>query len=515
MSHASLSPADFVSPVGYLGPQETTPYYPTGDLREDRSLTFNTAMDSIDDLEVYLQGNDDVRIATKLSELAQSLSDLGLREYALDISGFALDIFEQPYLATPNNHRLHVASVLALQANILCDLKRNEEGRDAAERAVTLCKEHRDSQTGPVPELAYTLLNYAVLLTSIGLKDESAAVAFELLGEVDESEPEMKNVSALCKLCLSSTRIGDDDDMALSMAEETMELTHSSSDGSSQTVLVGALLNRSKILSSRGENDTAVSTSAEAVTLLRSISTTRPVFTLFLAHALDAHAHNLFKASRQGESYSTIHDAVELWQTLRVSAPGALARPLAWALFELAKFRHKGGDRNALREELRIAESAVDMFREGEPVDAPGLAEALYLFADRMLELDKNQEAATYVEESVHYFREASSKDQKYALDLIFSLSLASSCLACTERANDAFEYAKQAVEVQHERKGAEDEQYGGHLQKLLMDVVFRATEIDRQDEAFPWFQELQALGALGGMHRFSFCRLGNLTMSL
>jgi len=34
------------------------------------------------------------------------------------------------------------------------------------------------------------LLNYAVLLCGIGpSRDESAAVAFELLGEVDESQP--------------------------------------------------------------------------------------------------------------------------------------------------------------------------------------------------------------------------------------------------------------------------------------------------------------------------------------
>ncbi|KAI0003648.1 hypothetical protein BJV74DRAFT_881489 [Russula compacta] len=189
MTCASLSPADFECPVGYLGPSESTPFYPTGDLGRDRDLAYNIAMDSLDDLDVYLQGSDDVRIANKLFELAQALSDLGLREYALNVSGSALDAFERSFVAAPNNFRLHVALVLSLRANILCDLMRNEESRDAVERAVTLCKEHQDSQTGPVPELAYTSLNYAVLLGSIGLKDESAAVAFELLGEADESQP--------------------------------------------------------------------------------------------------------------------------------------------------------------------------------------------------------------------------------------------------------------------------------------------------------------------------------------
>ncbi|KAI0003649.1 hypothetical protein BJV74DRAFT_476929 [Russula compacta] len=304
----------------------------------------------------------------------------------------------------------------------------------------------------------------------------------------------MNNISALCKLCLSNSRIRVDDDMALSMAEETIELARTSLDASSQTVLAGALLNKSKVLSLRGQNDTALSFSAEAVTLLRGMTVTRPVLALFLAHALDTHARHLSEANRKDESYLALQDAVELWHTLRVFAPGALTRPLAWALFQLAKFRHTCGDKNALRNELRVAESAVDMFREVIPLDVPGLADALYLLGDRMLKLDKNREAATYAEESVQYYREATSEDHVYALDLVFSLSLASSCLACTERASDALEYAKEAVEVQHGRKVAEDRHYHAHLRKLLMDVVFRATEMDRQIETGPWFQELQAL---------------------
>ena len=502
MSSASLSPANFASPVGYLGPPESTPYYPTGDLQVDRTIAFTIAMDRLDDLDAYLNRNDDIGIATKLFELAQALSDLGLHEYAFTTSGVALDVLERPYNPTPEDTRLQLASVLSLRANILCDLKQNDEAVDTADRAVSLCREHRDSQSTPVPELSHALLNYAVLLCGIGLKDESAAVAFELLGEVDESQPDMKSVSALHKLCLLHSRVGDDDDMALSMAEEVIDLTRTSSDGLSQTLLAGTLLDRSKILSSSGQNDAALSSSVEAVTILRSMSSTRPVFSLFLAHALDTHAHNLLEANRINESYFMRQDAVELWQMLKVSAHGVIARPLAWSLFKLANFRHSSPDRNTLHEGLKIAESAVEVFREVVPLDAPGLGDALYLVAARMLELDNNREAATYAEESAQYFREALSKDQKYAVDLIASLSLASSCLACTERANDAFEYAKQAVEVLHERKagGAEDERHDTRLRKLLVDVVVRAAEIEKQAEALPWYQELQALGGLGGM---------------
>jgi len=502
MSAASLSPADFAPSVGYLGPPESTPYYPTGDLRGDRSVAFTTAMNCLEDLEVDPQAND-AQIATKLFELAQALSDLGLRESALDTSGYASESLDRLYLAEPNKYRLHVASVLSLRANILCDLKRNDEARDAADRAVTLCKEHMDSQPGPIPELAYALLNYAVLLCSMGLKDESAAVAFELLCE-DDMGPEMPNIFALCKLCISTTRVGIDNDTGMEMAEETIELGRASSDAISQTVLAGALLAKSKILSSTGQNDTALTTSAEAVTVLRSMSEARPVFSLFLAHALDTHAHHLSEADRKGESYTTRHDAVAHWQTLRVTAGDAVARPLAWSLFQLSNFRSTDEGKNARREELQLAESAVDMFRQVVPLDAVGLGNALFGVANRMLDLDNNREASTYAEESIQYFREASAEDPKYEINLILSLSLASSCLACTERGYDALEYAKQAVDLQRERKVERDEQFNGLLRKLLMDAMVRATEIDRHVEALPYFQELQALGGLGGMPRVS-----------
>ena len=156
-----------------------------------------------------------------------------------------------------------------------------------------------------------------------------------------------------------------------------------------------------------------------------------------------------------------------------------------------------------LHENLRIAECAVEAFRGVAPPDVLGLADALYLLADRMLELDNNREAAGYAEESVYYFREVSAEDQKYALDLINSLSLASSCLAYTERDEDAFEYAKQAVEVQHMRKGVEDKHYDAHLRWLLMNVVFRSKEMNKEHEALPWLQELQVLDPSVGTHEF------------
>ncbi|KAH9044369.1 hypothetical protein EDB85DRAFT_1908934 [Lactarius pseudohatsudake] len=492
---ASIPTADFATPNGFLGPPTLVPYYPTGDLDADRNVAFTTALDCLDELVTLLTGNAKAEIAAALSELAQALNDLGLHEYASSVSGFALEILRDLYTAEPNQFRSRIASVQSLRANIFVDLRQNDDAAVAGEEAVTILKEHRETQ----PELVYTMLNYAVLLGSIGQGEPAAAVAFELMEYIDDStsvRPDLVLISPLCRLFSSNAYIELDSDLALSEADRAIEASRASLDANSRVVFAGALLTKSKILSFKGQNDPAYAISTEAVTLFRSASVDRPVFSFLHAHALFTHSHQLSVANRRGDSYSTIQEAVEIWQNLQSSAPVATKRPLAWALYELAKYRHKGGDKQTLRNELQIAETSVSMFREVLPLDYAGLADALYLYADRMLELDNNREAATYAEESVQYFREArEASPHKYALDLIFSLSLASSCLACTERGRDALEYAKQAVAVQHERKDDGDAQYSNHLRKLLMDVVFRSREMDKEQEALPWIQELSQLG--------------------
>ena len=59
-------------------------------------------------------------------------------------------------------------------------------------------------------------------------------------------------------------------------------------------------------------------------TVLPGMSAARPVFSLFLAHALDTHAHHLSRAKRKGEPYATRQDAVEHWQ---MPAGDAVTRP--------------------------------------------------------------------------------------------------------------------------------------------------------------------------------------------
>jgi tetratricopeptide (TPR) repeat protein len=493
---ASLSTADCASPNGFLGPPDSVSYYPTGDLEGDRSVAFTTALDCIDELIILLPKSGKSEIAGALSELAQAFSDLGLHEYASSVSGFALEIFRDLYAAEPDRFRSRLVSVQSLRANILVDLKQNNDAADAAEEAVTILKDNGNAQT----ELVYAMLNYAVLLGSIGRGEGAAAVAFELMGFFEDPtniQPDLVLVSSLCELCISNACIEFDIEMALSEAEKAIEASRATSDGNSKVVLAGALLTKSKILSSQGQTNDSYAISAEAVTLFRSVSVDRHAYSLLLAHALDTHSRQLSEVNRRVESYPIISEAVELWQALQITAPVATKRPLAWALFELAKYRFPNSDKQKLRNELQIAESAVSTFRDVEPLDYAGLADALYLYADRMLELDKNREAATYAEESVQYFREANEKTpQKHVLDLIFALSLASSCLACTERGESALEYAKEAVALQHGREGeGETQHYANHLRKLLFDVIHRGTEMDRQEDVLPWMRELEQLG--------------------
>ena len=494
MCCSSLNVTDFTSPEGYFGPPATTPYYPTGDIQGDRNAAFTSAMESFDALEVLLVVNDRAKIVAKQSELAQALSDLGLHDYANTTSGFTLDLVRKLYAATPDDFRLRVASIQSLRANILFDLGKTEQAIRAADEAKTLYEEHGRLQGIFIPESAYTWLDYAVLLCSIGRNKEGAKMASELLNKADELWEDKEYIFALCKLCLSNAWAEINSDSALSAAEEAIDYCRTQLDINLRAVSAGALLTKSKILSRNGGDNSAHTFSAKAVILLRRINDERPVFSLILAHALDTYSEQLLEANRKEESYLIAQEAVSVWKALRTSAPDPITRSLAWALFHLATFRRGEGDKDTLRNELQVSESAVHTFRDVSPLDAAGLAHALYLFADRLLELDEKHEAAVNAEEAVQYFREAVSQaPHKYTLDLILSLSLASSCLASVARVDDALGYAKQAIEVQRERVGAVE--YDKQLRKLLTDVVLRFSEAGRLGEALPWFRELQALG--------------------
>ncbi|KAH9012360.1 hypothetical protein EDB85DRAFT_1029406 [Lactarius pseudohatsudake] len=395
---------------------------------------------------------------------------------------------------------LSVASVLSLRANIMADLEQDEEAINAADGAVALYQ-HQKADADPAPELVHGLLNCAVLLCSVGRKQRGAAVALELvglLGDADGLRPDMMHISSLCHLCRSDAHVGINDALALSAAEEAIEISRNSSGMGPQAVLAGALFTKSKVLSSQNHHLAHVA-SAEAVPLLRGISAQRHVFSLILGHVLDTRSRQLLSANQIADSYSVAKEAVELWRALLMSAPGLIRRPLGWALVHQAKFRYRRNRTKAIREELGHAEFAVMLFRLVTPLDGAGLASALYLVADRMRELDERRAAAALAEEAVTRLQELNSKfPNVYSLDLIFSLSLASSCLSSTERASDALKYAKDAVEEQREREEAADVQYSAHLCQLLRDVVLRFTEMGRQEEARPWFEEMQSLGHSG-----------------
>ncbi|KAH9044372.1 hypothetical protein EDB85DRAFT_450842 [Lactarius pseudohatsudake] len=312
---------------------------------------------------------------------------------------------------------------------------------------------------------------------------------------IDDStylRPDLIIISPLCWFFSLKAYIELDSDPALSGADKGVEASRASLDANSKVILAGALPTNLRFYRSRDRNDSAYAISAEAVTLFRSASVDRLVFSFWSMPFPSVLTDSRRRIART--SHSTIFESVELWPNLQSFAPVATKRQRAGALYELAKFSRKGADKRTLRNELQIAQSAVSTFREVSPLDYASLAYGLYLYADRMLELNKN--AATYFEESVQYFPEVrEGSPQTYAVGLIFSLSLASSRLACTGRCADALEYAKHAVEVQHERSSDGDAQYVKHLRQLLMGVVFRSTEIGRREDALPWMQEMHQLG--------------------
>ncbi|KAH9052704.1 hypothetical protein EDB87DRAFT_377938 [Lactarius vividus] len=435
MCCASLSPAEFASTKGHSQPSAAKPYYPTGDPGQDKNIAFTTAIECCQVLKDLHSGNDAAGIATKYFELSQALSDLGLLHYASITSGFALETSGALHTTAPDKFGLSVASVLSLRANILADLEQDEEAVNAADGAVALCQHQR---ADPVPELVHALLNCGVLLCSVGRKQRGAAVALELVGLLGDAKGlrlDTMHISSLCHLCRSDAHVGVDNALALSAAEEAIEISRNSSGIGPQAVLAGALFTKSKVLSSQNQHHLAHVASAEAVSLLRGISARRHVFSLILGHVLDTRSQQLLSANQIADSYSVAKEAVELWRALLMSAPGTIRRPLGRALVHQAKFRHRRSRRKAIREELGHAEFAVMLFRLVTPLDGAGLASALYLVADRMRELDESRAAAALAEEAVTLLQELSSEaPDVYSLDLIFSLSLAGGSAALVRR---------------------------------------------------------------------------------
>ncbi|KAI0275172.1 hypothetical protein BC834DRAFT_35354 [Gloeopeniophorella convolvens] len=456
-------------------------------------------MDCFDVLESLGSTEDKMEFAARASDLAQALSDLGFHGFALDASEQALVFHRESHERGLDAYRVEFAALLSLRAHIFGEVKSHDEAIEAASEAVGLLKAHEELYGTTVPDLPYALFHHAVLLGAVGKAVEATAVAFELTellnGRID-SQPRMKSLLALAQLSLAQMSRESDNEAALAAAEKAIELSRTQLGTDSRGILGGALLVKAQLLSSQAQDDMAHVSSNEAILHLRSISVDRHTYSLILASALSTHSHLLLKVKRGLDSFVLAKEAVELYQELHTSAR-PLARQLAYALHHLAKYRSADKKKVDLAD-LQLAQSAVDVFRTVQPVDSAGLGNALHLYADRLLELDKNEEAATYAEEAVQYFREARDEDpDKYSLDLLFSLSLASSSLACTSRAEAALRYAKEAVEVQRWRKGtANDSMYTPHLKMLLMDVVMRLREMEMDDEeTLPWLMELKGLG--------------------
>jgi len=136
---------------------------------------------------------------------------------------------------------------------------------------------------------------------------------------------------------------------------------------------------------------------------------------------------------------------------------GVIARPLAWVAIQTCQFPSlKFPIGNTLHEGLKIAESAVEVFREVVPLDAPGLGDALYLVAARMLETGTTtakqqltlKSLPSISEKHCPKIRNNAGRPHSLSITRVVPVSPAPSELMMHSSMR------KQAVEVLHERKG-------------------------------------------------------------
>jgi tetratricopeptide (TPR) repeat protein len=262
----------------------------------------------------------------------------------------------------------------------------------------------------------------------------------------------------------------------------------------SRPALSIALLIKARVLAARGEKASAYITAVQAVRHLRDLTSERPAFATFLAHALVLSSRYLHAAGFYWEARKNAEDAVESHRTLHTSAPQAFAAHYAEAVGQLVRLRVADGSRpEEAAEVFDMAQHAVGLFRETSIRDSEALADVLLVVSTELFEASRAEEAAPNVEEAVSILRPRWKRNaEEYAPRFVRALGLAAACYPPSSE--EGLEFAKEAVEAHRPRKDLERATHERILTHLLMDVFTRLKELGREAEAIPWKTEAARL---------------------
>jgi tetratricopeptide (TPR) repeat protein len=446
--------------------------------------------------------------ANTLFDLSQSLEDLGMHHYSYTVATWAQVLRRNLYNSDKDMHRRDLASSFCLKAKVLAGLGRIGTALTAAQEAVHLCYEDQALQG---VQLAKALYIQAPLLNAAGRKSEAKVVAKEMvsiLGALGEDKPHLKHFLSFARALLSDILLDMNEyDEALAVAQDAIKSARALIGMvDSRPALSIALLVKARVLAARGDKASAYIAAVQAVRHLRDLTSERPAFTTFLAHALILSSRYLHTAGFYWEARKHAEEAVETHRTLHTSAPQAFAAHYAEAVGQLVRLRvaasgngNGGGGGGGQPEEeeeaaevFDMAQHAAGLFRETAIRDSEALADVLLVIASTLFDASRAQEAGPSAEEAVGILRPRWKRNaEEYAPRFVRALGLAAACRPSSEAGLD---FAKEAVEAHRPRKDLDRATHERILTHLLMDVFSRLRELDREVEAIRWKTEAARL---------------------
>jgi tetratricopeptide (TPR) repeat protein len=498
MGNLSFAPPDLCPPNDQFQAIKLTPSYPIVISGHSWDAAVKRAMELLYSVDVSDLQTGSPETASKLSDLSQTLEDLGMHHYSYIVAAWTLQLRRGLYQSDKDMHRRDLASALSQKARALARVGRIEGAIIAARGAVQVC--HEDQALQGV-QLAKALHVQAMSLCAAGRESEAKAVAVEMvevLVALGEDKPHLKYFQSLARAFLSDILVGvEEHGEALYMAQAAITSARTLIGVvDSRPALALALLVSARALAARGESGTAYVAGVQAVRHLRNLASERLAFTTFLAHAQLISSRYLHAAGFYYEARKHAEEAVEVVRILHTSAPRTFVRQYAKAAGYLVQLG--AADGNIDTELFDTAERARDLFREASIHDSDTLATVLIVIATSHFDAGRLRDAALSAEEAVSIFKGLCTQEPgQYTPPFVGALKLASSCLPGTE---GGLEYAKEAVQVHKERKDLERAEHDGILTHLLMDVFSRLRELGREVEAIPWKTEAARLNGNGNI---------------
>ncbi len=493
MQTASFTPPDLCPPHEYFQPVKLTPSYPivlSGYSWEVAIKHVTTLFNAVHVSSIETRSPE---AASTLFDLSQTLEDLCMHHYSHTVSTWAVLLRRDLYNADKDMHRRDLASALCLKARILAGLGRTNGSLNAAGEAVKLCYEDQALQG---VQLAKALLVQAPLLNAVGRKSEAKVVARQavsILGTLGEEKPYLRHFLSLARASLSDLLLDMEEyDEALAVVQDAIKSARALIGVvDSRPALSIALLVKARILAERGERGSAYVMAVQALRHLRVLTSERPAFTTFLAHALVLSSRYLQAAGFHWEARKIAEEAVELYHTLHTSAPRAFAAHYAEAVGQVVQLRSADGGSDT--ELFDMAQHAAGLFREASIQDSEALASVHLVIATGFFEAERPQEAAAPAEEAVGILRPRWKRNaEEYAARFVLALRLAA---ACRPNSEAGLEYAKEVVEAHRPRRDVVGrEAHEEMLTHLLMDVFSRLRQLGREVEAIPWKTEAARL---------------------